>query len=975
MTDNFRVKPYDVIVSYQRTDDDQRQELVETLETLGYDVLWDGKLGPGYWREEWRNHLHRSKLMIVLWSVAAAQSDEVKDEAGGAKALGKCLSVPLDGEGHVPAPYLETNRHHWDRNARPATRQAQLEKILDKVAQIAGPPPRSPVPQHIATIPVDLGDIRGAPDKLVGRKTELDMLRDAWASRPPRKVNAVVLHAIGGAGKSSLLRVFANELLAAGGDGATRIYGWSADSQGTGEQKNVDADGFVLKALADLGYRGKPPSDPVERSRALARLIQRERVLLLLDGLEPLQDPPGLNKGRFKDRSLAELIKVLASQNPGLVVLTTRQTVPELAGHGPLVVNHALDKLPDRDGAELLVELGVHGRQRELEAAVREVDGHALSVTLLGTYLADVCGGDINRRDRFNFADIVQSPAEQSESLADDTIVHAERSAKVMRGYLEQFGKLAREDKTAGLGGPERALLNLLGLFDRPADGGAVEALIKRRVRGLTDNLFETCVEKRIAGFKYASVRKKLTPNEQSARLREAKNRLRKLRLLSKADPKDAHELDAHPLVRAFFAGHLEKTAPKAARAAHEILYHHYSAAGPDLPKTLEEMRPLFHAVQHGVKAGRVQEVFDEVFKTRIRQDDSNYLVSELGAYGSHLATCSHFYQTPWHTPRPELTPSDQAWLLNSTAFALTANGRPRDSLVPRRAGLAADIAAGDWPKAVMDGAGLTVTLVVLGQISDAVGVTRLAVEQADGSGDDGQREYARANLAATLVMAGQFDRASDLFSESEVIRGKVWPDEAQQYSVQGYIYGELLLARGDPDKALSRGQYMIRSNERHISRNGSRIGAVADLAFGRLLVAVAQDRLNRPEAADTFYGAVEDMRRAKFDALLPLALLARAAHRRRRAAAGEVVLIDGIRADLAAVEDIAGEEMQFYLADLALERARFALDVPSAFGAMQDARVEASAQTAKAAELIAAIGYHRRDSELVDLRTRLAAA
>jgi hypothetical protein len=41
----------------------------------------------------------------------------------------------------------------------------------------------------------------------------------------------------------------------------------------------------------------------------------------------------------------------------------------------------------------------------------------------------------------------------------------------------------------------------------------------------------------------------------------------------------------------------------------------------------------------------------------------------------------------------------------------------------------------------------------------------------------------------------------------------------------------------------------------------------------------------------------------------------------------------------------------------------------------MQDARVEASAQTAKAAELIAAIGYHRRDSELVDLRTRLAAA
>ena len=79
---------------------------------------------------------------------------------------------------------------------------------------------------------------------------------------------------------------------------------------------------------------------------------------------------------------------------------------------------------------------------------------------------------------------------------------------------------------------------------------------------------------------------------------------MRKLRLLSKANPKDPHELDAHPVVRAFFAGRLEETAPEAAKAAHEILYRHYAAAAPDLPDTLDEMQPLFHAVQHGVKAG-----------------------------------------------------------------------------------------------------------------------------------------------------------------------------------------------------------------------------------------------------------------------------------------------------------------------------------------------------------------------------------
>jgi tetratricopeptide (TPR) repeat protein len=125
-----------------------------------------------------------------------------------------------------------------------------------------------------------------------------------------------------------------------------------------------------------------------------------------------------------------------------------------------------------------------------------------------------------------------------------------------------------------------------------------------------------------------------------------------------------------------------------------------------------------------------------------------------------------------------------------------------------------------------------------------------LAVEQADSSvpdGDDRQREYARArsNLAATLVMAGRFDGASNLFSEAETIRGKIWPDAAQQYSVQGYICGELLLARGQADEALSRGQYMIRFNERHMSR----LSSIADLAFGRLLVAIAQDSLGFKEA------------------------------------------------------------------------------------------------------------------------------
>ncbi len=150
------------------------------------------------------------------------------------------------------------------------------------------------------------------------------------------------------------------------------------------------------------------------------------------------------------------------------------------------------------------------------------------------------------------------SPEEQSELLTDKTIVPAKRAAKVMRGYLAQFEKLAQD------GGAERAILNLLGLFDRPADGPAVDALLAKHIPGLTDELF---FEKSRSRLVFQFQEKKLTSEaERSARLIEAKNRLRKLRLLSKANPKDPHELDAHPVVRAFFAGRLERPRPKPPR-------------------------------------------------------------------------------------------------------------------------------------------------------------------------------------------------------------------------------------------------------------------------------------------------------------------------------------------------------------------------------------------------------------------------
>lgn len=81
-----------------------------------------------------------------------------------------------------------------------------------------------------------------------------------------------------------------------------------------------------------------------------------------------------------------------------------------------------------------------------------------------------------------------------------------------------------------------------------------------------------------------------------------ALSNLRDCGLLAKEDGTD---LDAHPLVRAWFGHELERRHPSAWQAGHERLYEHFKNAAPELPDTLDEMMPLYAAVVHGCRAGK----------------------------------------------------------------------------------------------------------------------------------------------------------------------------------------------------------------------------------------------------------------------------------------------------------------------------------------------------------------------------------
>jgi hypothetical protein len=592
-----------------------------------------------------------------------------------------------------------------------------------------------------------------APRVLFGRETELAALDEAWAKG---RLNVYTLVAWGGAGKTSLVFHWVQTRFAAKGwPGVERYFDWSFYSQGTGESRQTSADLFIAKALEFFGDPDPTKGGPHERGERLAGLIRRHRTLLILDGIEPLQYPPNdPQAGRLKDPALETLLRELAADNPGLVVTTTREHLRNVEGYAT-TEEQKLDKLAKEAAVSLLRHLQIVGTDEELHAAWQDAGGHALTLSLLGRFIADA----YEDRDIRHYKEVKFEAADQE---------HQGRSAfKVMIAY----------ERWLQSGGPERqqelAVLRLTGLFDRPMAKGCLQALRAEPViPGLTDGLV------------------KLTPQQWNI----AVKRLSEVELLSVSP--DA--IDAHPLIREYFAAQLKRDQPEAFRAAHSRLFDYLCKNTPHRPDGIDGLAPLYEAVTHGCLAGRQQDACDKVYFDRIlRGAGSNgfYSTKKLGAIGADLAAVAAFFDEPWRRVSPNLTAADQAWLLNGAAFRLRALGRLTEALQPMRAGLEMRVQQKDWENAASSASNLSELELTLGRLPDAVTDARQSITHADQSGDAFLRMGFRTTAADALHQSGQRAEAGDLFAESEQMQQERQPEFDLLYSLQGFQYCDWLLA------------------------------------------------------------------------------------------------------------------------------------------------------------------------------------
>ncbi|MEM9605329.1 MAG: NACHT domain-containing protein [Pseudomonadota bacterium] len=786
-------------------------------------------------------------------------------------------------------------------------------------------------------------------EQLVGRDGELTVLDDAW-NNP--QINLVVVRGKGGEGKTSLVATWMAELAFKQWRGAERVLDWSFYSQGTRDQSGATAEFFINQALSDLGDPDPTAGGPEERATRLAQLINDRKTLLVLDGLEPLQYPPGAMQGALKDAGMAALLRGLVARNTGLVLITTREKVTEIQQHyGRAAIDHDLSVLSPLAGAQVLFNAGatragaatIAPDDEELKKASDEVGGHALTLFLIGQYLRLTENGDIRRRDTMRLADA------EHEYVNDATRPYG-HAFKAIEAYESWFKS---GDDSAQL---QLSILRMLGLFDRPAAAACLNAIRTSNIAGFTD----------------------VWQQQPDRAWRMALARLKEIKLIEQSDN---GTVDAHPLIREYFANQLQTNMPEAFQAAHSALFDFLCESTEHQPETLPGLQPLYEAVTHGCLAGRHSEANHKVYDARILRGtgiDGFYSSSKLGAIGANLAAVAAFFDRstsgPWSTVSPKLKKDDQAWMLNEAAVSLRALGRLTEALQPMQAGSDMLVQQENWKQAAKAASNLSELQLTLGRVPDAVTTARQSVSYADQSGDAFERMSKRTTAADALHQSGERNEAGTLFAEAEGMQQKRQQQFQLLYSLGGFRYCDWLLAPAEQtawqlllDQSVAGAKALHTQTLAEVERRGNKMfewrvpgDSLLDIALDHLTLArvglirailatpLPQPTLDLTQVAD----AVGGLRAAGATNHLPKSLLTAALY---HAVRGEQDLADK---HLSETQQIAERgPMPLFLADTHLTRARL----------FQDREALANART-----LIDKHGYGRRAGELADAEAAL---
>jgi tetratricopeptide (TPR) repeat protein len=591
----------------------------------------------------------------------------------------------------------------------------------------------------------------------VGREEILKQLKEYWRSEDYLVAGLI---GFGGEGKSSLARRWLDALFA---DPAARqpdgVFWWSFREGGGTDEFLGAALGYMTGGRVDLG---EYPSSG-GRARLAAGLLGAKRYIFVLDGLEVAQHQQGDQFGGLANEDLRAFLTWFAT--PGhrsFCLVTSRAPVLDLAPY--ITYRHIdLDSLGIADGRELLRKLGVLGADAALDRVVRDWSGHALTLSLLASYMVKRYGGDIRR------VEAIPSP--------DPALPRGELVQQMLHEYDRHLGRAERE------------FLIRFSVFRIPVNEAALKVVLEDQ-------------------------KNDVVPGEDTSGLQDVMiPAVLKRLVVSRILQRDANgtRYAMHPLVRDFYL-RLAVASRLNIKRTHDRLKHYYLSISSHIPDRpgIDDLTPLIEAAHHACAAGQYDEACDIIYE-HLYRGDRGMLAREMGAYDLALAMINEFFPNGELRREPLLQDAvSQRWVLNEAGTCLQLLGRLSEaaSVIQRAKVIAQQMK--EWHNAGISCQNLAELQFYLGALSAVSQTVREAFRFARHAGDKEDELVAHTISGALSYLRGSLEKAGQAFAAALELATAFTPIPAL-YSSSGIRYGEYLRRAGNPMEALNVAQKNLR--------------------------------------------------------------------------------------------------------------------------------------------------------------------
>lgn len=572
-----------------------------------------------------------------------------------------------------------------------------------------------------------------------------ELLKDLqrWWDDPvhPDRVRSLV--AIGGAGKTAVIERFLSGIKKEELKGSVLIWSF---------YEEPDMDAFLREAcIVFAGEEGEGVGGRLER---LQRALDgSEPYLLILDGLERVQSigRSGRARGDLEDHRLKNLLRSMAS---GLgrtrALITSRFKLTDLeqwegAGYNSI----PLDELDKESAVEVLKGWNVRGDENQLLSLAESVGRHALSVSVLGSYLNHYCHGDPQAAEKLKL-DEISSDEPQAAKLG-----------RILAGYA------------TSLSNEERDLLIRLSVFP---SGVSVEILCY-----LID-----------AGGDIAGALVGL----KQAQLIKLAERLHNQGLVYTYERRNLITYTAHPFLRDYFRKLLGVPSEKIHEAVRSKLAVGLDSRPAVKPREAEVLDKYEALIEHSILAGHVEEAFDLFNNVMGGSRGSGHLLHILCDYGRIIRTLSLFSPDgELRSISPRLTPNYRGHLINLWGLAAKELGdlKTAELCFDKASELARENK--DWDNLSQVLRNSALNAMARGAFPSAQELLIKSLEYAE-EDDKNARSHSHSYLAATCHALGNIPEAQKNFAKAKEIFGK------PLHALIGIYEAEHLFALGNKTKA-----------------------------------------------------------------------------------------------------------------------------------------------------------------------------